>query len=670
MPSRAGQQLGNYQLIRTLAEGGFAEIYLGEHIHLGTHAAIKVLHAQLTSEDLKQFRQEARSIASLRHPHIVAIFDFDVKDNVPFLVMEYAPNGTMRQRHPRGSRLSPTTILSNLRQITGALQYAHDQRLVHRDVKPENMLIGEHDEILLSDFGIAVVASATTYDVIGTPAYMAPEQIEGKPLPASDQYALGTVVYEWLCGTYPFHGTFGEITAKHLNVPPPSICEQVPNLPPSIEQVVQRALMKKPGERYASVQDFANAFEAAILPHSLHLPEIDTTSEPTLNRQGFYLDATVPAPPSLLAARAAGTPEKTGKHMPSRRSVLLGLTVLATTAVAGTSLAWLAHISSTTHALPKVPSHTPTSIPAHTSIAVGTLLRSYYGHFGYVYTVSWSPDGKNIASGSEDHTVHLWNASTGADILYTYSNHTDAVHAVAWSPDGTLIASGSNDKTVQVWKAVDESSVYTYNNHSGGVLAAAWSPDGTLIASGSSDMTVQVWKAVDGSGAITYSGHTDTVNTVAWSPDGTLIASGSSDKTVHVWKAADGSDVLTYSGHSDVVNAVAWSPDGTLLASASVDGTVRIWKAADGSDVLAYGGHSDAVNTAAWSPDGTLIASGSNDKTVQVWKAVDGTNILTYRNHSDAVNVVAWNPVRGRVMPNGILIASGSNDRTVQVWQA
>jgi serine/threonine protein kinase len=631
MPSRTGQQLGNYHLIRTLAEGGFAEVYLGEHVHLGINAAIKVLHAQLTSEDLKQFREEARSIARLRHPHIVTIFDFDVNGDVPFLVMEYAPNGTLSQRHPRGSHLSPTTILSYLRQISGALQYAHDQRLVHRDVKPENMLIGERGEILLSDFGIAVVASATTQDVVGTPAYIAPEQIEGKPLPASDQYALGIVVYQWLCGTYPFHGTSGEITVKHLSAPPPSLCEQLPDLPPGIEQVVQKALAKKPQERYASVQDFANAFEAAILPPSLHLPEINTTGEPVVSTRNFYLDATIPVHVPVTATQAASppsaAPEKTHKRLPSRRSVLLCLTALATTAVAGTGVSWLAHLSSITHARSKVPSPTPTSIPTATPIPAGTLLRSYYGHFGYVYTVSWSPDGTYIASGSEDHTVHLWKASTGADILFTYS-HQDAVHAVAWSPDGALIASASSDKTVQVWKAADESSVYTYTNHSGGVRAAAWSPDGTLIASGGSDATVQVWKAVDGSGGIIYSGHIDIVNAVAWSPDGTLIASGSSDKTVHVWKAADG------------------------------------------SDVLAYGGHSDVVNTVAWSPNGTLLASGSADKTVQIWKASDGTNVLTYSNHSDAVNVVAWKPVRGQGMPNGILIASGSNDKTVQVWQA
>jgi len=662
MSSRTGQQLGNYHLIRTLAEGGFAEVYLGEHIHLGTNAAIKVLHAQLTSEDLKEFREEARRIARLRHPCIVAIFDFDVQDGIPFLVMEYAPNGTLRQRHPRGSRLSPTTILPYLRQVAGALQYAHEERLVHRDVKSENMLIGYREEILLSDFGIAVVASSTTRDVVGTPAYMAPEQLQGKPLPASDQYSLGIVVYEWLCGTCPFNGTFAEISAKHLNVPPPSLCEQVPGLLPGLEKVIQRALAKNPEERYPTVLDFANAFETAMLPDTLYFHQTSRDSEPTLPPQSFYLDETIPANPAALGDQGAIASSKTSRHFPSRRTVLLGLAGLATTAVAGTGISWLARISAFVRGGSESPTPTPAGTPP-TFIPAGTLLRPYYGHFGYVYTVSWSPNGTDIASGSEDHTVHLWQAVTGGDILYTYSVHTDAVHTVAWSPDGKLIASGSSDRTVQVWKASDENGVSSYTNHARAVRAVAWSHDVSLIASGSGDTTVQVWRAADGSNVLTYSNHTDVVNAVAWSPDGTLIASGGNDKTVHVWKAANGSDIVTYSGHSDTVNAVAWSPDGTLIASSSDDGTVRIWKAADGSDVLAYSGHSDAVNAVAWSPDGTLIASGSNDKTVQVWQASDGTKVLTYDGHTDIVNVAAWSP-------DGMLIASGSNDRTVHVWQA
>src|SRR5579859_7368700 len=171
MPKGREQQLGNYRLIRLLSEGSYAGVYLGEHIHLNTLAAIKVLHTQLDSRDLEEFRKEAQIVARLRHPNIVSIHDFDVKDGTPFLVMDYAPNGTLRQRHPKGSRISPTTILPYLQQIGEALQYAHDQHYIHRDIKPENMLLGEHNTVLLSDFGIALVfhtQSQSDRDVVGT----------------------------------------------------------------------------------------------------------------------------------------------------------------------------------------------------------------------------------------------------------------------------------------------------------------------------------------------------------------------------------------------------------------------------------------------------------------------------------------------------------------------
>src|SRR6266849_1901421 len=148
MADRVGQQLGNYQLIRLLGEGGFAEVYLGEHIHLGTQAAIKVLHTQLTSDDVDKFRNEARMIARLVHPHIVRVLEFGVEGKTPFLVMDYAPNGTLRQRHARGVTLPVTTIVSYVRQIADALQYAHDEKLIHRDIKPENMLLGRRGEVL------------------------------------------------------------------------------------------------------------------------------------------------------------------------------------------------------------------------------------------------------------------------------------------------------------------------------------------------------------------------------------------------------------------------------------------------------------------------------------------------------------------------------------------
>ena len=159
-------------------------------------------------------------LAELRHPNIVRVFDFYVYDDVPFLVMDYAP-GTLRQRHPKGSRLPLEIIIPYVKQLADALQFAHDEKkLIHRDIKPENLLLGQRNEVLLSDFGIAVIAQTSRYqstqDKVGTLPYMAPEQLQGKPRLASDQYALGIVIYEWLTGMRPFKGTYWEIVSQHM----------------------------------------------------------------------------------------------------------------------------------------------------------------------------------------------------------------------------------------------------------------------------------------------------------------------------------------------------------------------------------------------------------------------------------------------------------------------
>ncbi len=182
MADRTGQQIGNYRLDRLLGSGGFAEVYLGRHVHLGSEAAVKLLHAQFaTASELEQFRTEAQTIASLHHPHIVRLLDFGVEEGIPYLVLDYAPNGSLRQRFPAGSPLPPATILPMLLQAASALQYAHEQQVVHRDVKPENLLLGRSQEVLLTDFGIATVAQNTsqqrTQAVAGTARQGAPEAI-------------------------------------------------------------------------------------------------------------------------------------------------------------------------------------------------------------------------------------------------------------------------------------------------------------------------------------------------------------------------------------------------------------------------------------------------------------------------------------------------------------
>ena len=270
--TREGQQLGAYHLIHLLGRGGSAEVYLGEHIYLKSQAALKLLRVILQEEERASFLKEAQTLAHLVHPHIVRILDFAVEADTPFLVMEYAPQGSLRHRHPSGTRLPFATIVSYVQQVTSALQYAHNQQLIHCDVKPENLLLNERGEILLSDFGLAVLAprshSYSTHvlerQVAGTVLYQAPEQLQGYPVLASDQYALGAVVYEWLCGTPPFHGSPIEIAIQHISTPPPSLGKQLPDLSPAVEEVVLRALAKRPEQRFASVQDFAHALELLL----------------------------------------------------------------------------------------------------------------------------------------------------------------------------------------------------------------------------------------------------------------------------------------------------------------------------------------------------------------------------------------------------------------------
>ena len=440
MADRVGQQFGDYRLTRFLGKGSFGDVYLGEHVHDNTLAAIKVLQARLTPEDLKEFINEVSTTFRLQHPNIVRLLDFGIgADDTPFLAMDYAPKGTLRQRHPKWTRLPLDTIVTHIKQIAPALQYAHDKRRVHRDVKPDNILLGPNDEVLLSDFGIASVAHGTqslnTQKEAGSVPYMAPEQLQGKPRPASDQYALGIIVYEWLCGKRPFNGAYWEIVSQHLSTPPPPFKKDL-KVSPEVEQVVMKALAKDPHQRFESVQAFANALEKTCRAK----PPIGTT---------------------LLTYRG---------HIGGANSVAWSPDggCIASGSSDGTVQIWDA--------------------------ATGSHLYTYDGHYGSV-VVAWSPDSKCIASGSLFGTVQIWDAATGAKLLI-YKGHSDLMYVIAWSPNGRYIASGLSDGTVQVWDATTGATILTYGGHSWGVSTVAWSPDGRHIASSSNDGTVQVWQAM------------------------------------------------------------------------------------------------------------------------------------------------------------------------------
>jgi eukaryotic-like serine/threonine-protein kinase len=699
--NRVGQQLGNYQLLQLIRQGGFSEVYLGRHIYLETEAAIKVLHKQPGNEARNNFLKEARTIARLVHPHIIRVLDFGVEDHTPFLVMDYAPNGSVRKRYPNGSQLPLLTIVLYVRQAATALHYAHEQGLIHCDVKPENMLLGRHDDILLSDFGIALAMQGahaqSTPDLAGTVTYMAPEQILGTPCPASDQYALGTVVYEWLCGERPFHGTLIEIIDQQLAATPPPLREKVPGIPAEVEEVVLIALAKDPRERFASTQAFANALTQAS---QLSLSALSTTITdlpspqpvyPVPGADSFKIPVLAPIVSPVASAPASSQPGHRPQRKFSRRALVSGVVGATLVAASGAGILFLDHAlhntsattGSTTPRRSVTPTHeaTATPTPRPTPLPLGTTLYVYHGHHKVVKGLTWSPlVGLRIASASFDTTVQIWDAITGAHVL-KYNHHTNGVKSVAWSPVGSAsspgqdvrIASGGLDKTVRVWNATTGQDVLpVYSGHSANVRSVVWSPDGLWIASGGDDRTVQVWNATSGKHTLIYRGHTNTVNTVVWSPNAALplwegtqrIASASFDGTVQLWDALTGGNILIYRGHfPNPVRAVAWSPDGKYLASGGSDKTVQVWDVTTGHLIRTFYGHTQDVQAIAWSPDGLRLASGSFDRTVKVWDVATGHIIYTYTRHTQQVWAVAWSP-------DGQRIASGSADNSVQVWQA
>ena len=516
------------------------------------------------------------------------------------------------------------------------LQFIHQCGVIHRDIKPQNIIRRSSDgRLVLIDFGASKQLTATVQTkmgtIIGSYGYTPMEQIQdGKAYPASDLFSLGATCFHLLVGIPPFklwmqYG-FSWVESWQRYLSSPSI--DGANQGITLHQIIDKLLKINIQGRYQTADEVMK--DLTLLSPSAVPPTIVTVTQP--QRQ-----------PLLLS--------QLNEKLRYRLLIGVGIVLL------GGGI-WY----SQSHVLKITKSSNP-----HQPISTlpnSDLLNILKGHSSDVNSVVFSPDGKTLASGSDDKTIKLWNPKTGKEI-YTVKANSQWVWTVAFSPDSKTLASGGGDRTIKLWDLATRKVIRTLAGHSDGIAAVAFSPDGKTLASSSLDKTIKLWNLATGKEIRTLKGHSKGVAAIAFSPDGETIASGSWDKTIKLWNVATGKEIRTLVGHSDVVLSVAYSPDNVTLASGSKDKTIRLWNLVTGKTNRTINQHSDRVNSVVYvpNPNGYMLASGSSDNTVKLWNLATGQQISTFKGDSGYVYSIA-------ISPDGQTLASGGTaGNTLNIWR-
>jgi WD40 repeat protein len=639
-------RLSSFDVIRVVGRGGMGVVLHAFDPYLQRDVAVKVLDPQLANNDLarQRFCREARAAASVSHDNLVAVHqvDEDDKSGLPFLVMQLVHGESLEQRLRRVQKLSVVEVVRVGMQAAAGLASAHASGLIHRDIKPGNILIeAVTEKVRLTDFGLARATEdlklTRTGFVAGTPLYMAPEQARGDDVDArADLFSLGSVLYEALAGRPPFEGKTPLAVLRRVADEAHAPLRRVnPDVPEWLEEAIDRLLEKEPGDRFQSSTEVSELF-------ACRLSTMESLSP-------------LEVPAGRCGKSAASFRSPKAQRRVCRRTLAALLVVFAVGAVTGGVAAMLF--------APRAPQDAA-ALPA---VDEGPRpVRTLPGKFGAVWSAALSPNGQLLATGLENGTITIWDAEKGTRKYDLHQDkngqlpaHKGIVWAVSFSADGERLVSVSDDASIAEWDLKTGRRKQSFPT--GTSRSAAISPSGNTVAVGDRYGIVHVFDLGLQRELFQYD-QSSTVNGVAFAPDELSIASVGSDGSILVWDVALNRMRFRIQGHTAPVYSVAFAPDGEKLATAGWDQTIAVWNPKTGDAIRPpIHAHSDGVWAVQFAPCCKVIASAGQDGKTKVWDAVSGELLTTLGHHTGTVHAL-------RFSRDGDKLITGGRDGSVNIW--
>jgi eukaryotic-like serine/threonine-protein kinase len=670
VPAGAEQVNDRFRIIRRHARGGLGEVFVAVDPELDRQVALKELRAYHAHDPLSQarFLLEARLTGRLEHPGIVPVYGLGrYPDGRPYYAMRFIEGETLGRaierfhgekdtsREPARREIAFRRLLRSLIDACNAVAYAHSRGVVHRDLKPDNIMLGRFGETLVVDWGLAKSLSSTEPgrptdtglapqspddspfltrpgSALGTPQYMSPEQASGdldRVGPASDVYGLGATLYCLLVGHGPFsEGEIADVLQRVRRGIFPSPRRLRRLIDPALEAACLKAMSVNPEDRYPTPTALAEEIEAWLADvryraeHERALGDVKRSlARLAIERAGRLFEHGMTSDGMLWLARALENITADSPELDRAVRASLG--------------GWHAG-----------------SRPVERTLT----------HREAVHAVAFSPDGRRLATACADRTARLWDVATGAQLAAPIG-HDANVLAVTFSPDGRLAATAGSDGVLRLCDAMTGAPVGDDGRYDAPATAVRFSPDGSRLAAAASDGTMRLWDASTGTRLGEWPRPEADIRALALSPDGRRLLGGCRDGRVRLWDTGDGALLIEMlHGSAAEVVAVAFDPDGRSIASACSNGNARLWHVDTGRPIGEPMSHRAPVECLAFHPDGTLVATGCRDGTARMWDAGTGLAVGPPLEHRGAVLDLAFSP-------DGRRLATACTDAMARCWR-